>query len=337
MKPIKTTLHIIFAIALVGLNSCDSFLNNNNETYPSLIRNRIIQNESDQDLLLRFVDVSPREIYKLIYDTLYRDDQLGEIVEIKISANSDRTIYSFSEIGFASSVNSCIIEAEQTEIKGKFASVNKSITEEGNWEKSIDKEYNDGGGIVNCYFKIDNKHIDERVFHHIVAGDRSDSYYYEVWDTLSASGGIDIPNNGERLNIDIDLDGYSDIQFEAYGGGGQGYYIHGSEVITSPNCNILIDTFYSTDGRIMLAPEKTPLNDTIDNRLVFTTDAEVYVLSYLSFSMMGPPTSLEAWNNVYDNYLGLQLISNRDTLYSWIRIDVTNYSTIVVKDYAIRK
>ena len=61
------------------------------------------------------------------------------------------------------------------------------------------------------------------------------------------------------------------------------------------------------------------------------------VATYPDFTHPDSIAKFEAWNNTTDGYVAIQLLSDTDTLYSWIRIDVTEYSTVLIKDYAVRK
>lgn len=98
--------------------------------------------------------------------------------------------------------------------------------------------------IFSC--KIDYQ--DNKKFGYIIAGDSYDCEYFEIWDTLTSNGGIDIPPNYEELSLDINKDSIDDLMFKTFGGGGQGAYVISSFVKTFNHTYICIDTCNNSDG-----------------------------------------------------------------------------------------
>jgi hypothetical protein len=333
-------MSIFIGVVFFSLYACDVFDKEDKYNYPELSNIKTIQNNSDQDLLLRYWNVTPRQVYKLSYDSIFTDEQLDQVVEFLIPPKQTRQIFEFIEIRYVEDAGPCLIQAENAALTIKYGRVNKLVKEEQNWEPVIDEDREDGGGVMNCYFTIDNDDLYLWNFNNIIAGSMEDCNYNLVDDRISSSSGYDIPSNSETKSYDIDSDGLTDIEFFSFGGGGQGSYLKICKLIPSPHCKVFVEDQEDTYANILRTPLKMYENDVIDGSLEFSYDPEGFVLSLISPDLFTHPDSirkLEGWNNTIDGYVAIELLSDIDTLYSWIRIDVLNYSTVLIQDYAVRK
>jgi len=91
------------------------------------------------------------------------------------------------------------------------------------------------------------------------------------------------------------------------------------------NIEIATEEIYSFD-----LPIKFSIGDSIDNRYNWTKTEKS-----IDFGLVGLASG---WNeDSFNSFLGARLITNSDTLYSWIRINTHHLNNIEIYDFAIEK
>ncbi|MBP7464412.1 MAG: T9SS type A sorting domain-containing protein [Bacteroidales bacterium] len=166
--------------------------------------------------------------------------------------------------------------------------------------------------------------------------------FNDIPDTTIQSNGD--PYYGDpynRYNFDMDGNGETDVKIRTFSLEGLGGHSDETELRYLAN-NIkfalgeqMVDTDYYYNPPVVYYynfPKKFNYNDTIDERYNFV-HTNMY-LSYISGSW-GNPTTFPGWLFHGEKYIGISMEKNDVTLYGYILVQVTGYSTVIIKEFAM--
>jgi hypothetical protein len=144
-------------------------------------------------------------------------------------------------------------------------------------------------------------------------------------------------------DFDMDGNGEDDVKIIASYAAGEGGSAN-TIVLNYLRYNIkfafgeqLVDTNYAYEPPHLYYfnfPEAFNYNDTIDERYNFV-QTNMY-LSYIC-GVWGNPTTHPGWLDIGEKYIGISLEKNDVTLYGYILVEVTGYSSIIIKEFAMNK
>ncbi|HOE06003.1 MAG TPA: T9SS type A sorting domain-containing protein [Bacteroidales bacterium] len=155
------------------------------------------------------------------------------------------------------------------------------------------------------------------------------------------------PGASGNYSIDIDMNGTNDIKFN-FGyhssAGSESNYMYitcapGVEVVVGaqyvdsfPDFNytdtLIFNIFYYTD-----IPKIFSLNDTISSNFNFSDTlylCENYYYAYVNVNHGD-------WLGIDNKYIGIKLIVDDTILFAWLKVGVSHYSTMVLKEFACNK
>jgi len=201
--------------------------------------------------------------------------------------------------------------------------------------------------VVIGIFSIQSIYSQEN---YIICGkpDSERDIFTDIADTLIypiLSGGA---GGSCNFYIDLDANGQSDIKinttaYTSAGGGAQ--YITLSSINNQVKIALgetQVDSFPEIDmpGDPVWTyffytniPKVFNYNDTVDQRYDFCDS-----IFYLGRSQGGYFTITSGdWVNIGEKYVGVSMQVNDVTLYGWILVEVTNYSRVIVKEFACNK
>jgi len=155
------------------------------------------------------------------------------------------------------------------------------------------------------------------------------------------------PGASGNYSIDIDMNGTNDIKFN-FGyhssAGSESNYMYitcapGVEVVVGaqyvdsfPDFNytdtLIFNIFYYTD-----IPKIFSLNDTISSNFNFSDTlylCENYYYAYVNVNHGD-------WLGIDNKYIGIKLIVDDTILFAWLKVEVSHYSTMALKEFACNK
>jgi len=172
----------------------------------------------------------------------------------------------------------------------------------------------------------------------------NDDYFI---DLIPDSIVVAATQNINIFNLDIDGNDINDIQIQSgnFTGAGNSRYF---TKITALNNQlkfaigrIQVDSFPEVTGGELIwtyffysnIPEVLDYGEIIDSHKQFS-DSVMY-LSILNSGFYN--YSIDDWLNIGEKYIGVSMQVNDVTLYGWILVEVTNYSRVIVKEFACNK
>jgi hypothetical protein len=189
--------------------------------------------------------------------------------------------------------------------------------------------------LFSC--KKDQEDIVCVTYNAIIAGDKScNSIYYKDIDDINIravrsensayiylTGNYLYLNNSYNLNFYffMDLDGkITDYTARCYFN-----VYNGTEICLSENDSSNAKLFSS--------------GDTINSKGNWEgIEGKVYYLAKYSLENLNSTVTADSsgeWNSITDGFLAIREISNKDTAYGWVRMDLFDHYNLIIKDYAI--
>mgnify|MGYP003348794473 CR=1 FL=1 len=173
----------------------------------------------------------------------------------------------------------------------------------------------------------------------IVAGDTTNSHHvsFNPYDSVDFQYRHPIPTS-DSLLIDADGDGVNDFRFFGFGGGGLG----GGEIVlifngldSSRSVVAHIDSFPGCcpANYAAIFPDTIESGELIDENRNFKSYATIYEQTF--GGLYGPYVS--EWMSIGDHFIGFRIQYPFDTLFGWVRLEVTSGPYGVVKEFACNK
>jgi hypothetical protein len=180
---------------------------------------------------------------------------------------------------------------------------------------------------------------------YIIAGNHKlGDYYVDIVPDTTLTG----PNNHPPVflppaeySIDINGDNIEDFSLYAIGDwingmGDTKICIKSSDTTKWQMAFGYGDTCYDPAPNYWLfnMAKSLKLNDTIDGRLSWRYDSELF-LTYTAWMVMTYNCDHNAFvNDSMGNYIGIRLLRSSDTIYGWIKITNVNYLSYTVQEFA---
>ncbi|PKP19158.1 MAG: hypothetical protein CVU05_11960 [Bacteroidetes bacterium HGW-Bacteroidetes-21] len=148
-------------------------------------------------------------------------------------------------------------------------------------------------------------------------------YYFNVDPDSTVVPPYEMGISSSSYDFDLNNDGQMDFTMIAYlsvSYGSEQYY---SKIIGLNNNKVASISTYTDTLRE---------GDMINKNLAWNTDWQ-YLKSYSQFAWW-PIIITGLWDFNKDRFLGLNVITGTDTIYGWIRLQISSYNRVIVKDYA---
>ena len=125
--------------------------------------------------------------------------------------------------------------------------------------------------------------------------------------------------------IDLDNDGNNDFEINFRGLASPGSGSFENTIISLQHNAIAVNG----QGQLVIPYF---LNDTISSELEWDNAKSILYNYY--YSPYGS-SSAGLWYELKDKYVGVMLKENNDSIYGWIRIDLSNYAGLILRDFAV--
>ncbi len=174
--------------------------------------------------------------------------------------------------------------------------------------------------------------------------------FTDIQDTLIKPG---LPQSGSGAisyyHIDFYNNSINDFSIKTYANlsGVEGYYIsiepldannmasffiHPDSVLEDPSQNP--PTFYYLNYNVAMVHS---YGDTIDNRYGYSNGSTFEERIFLTNTGPFSDAMDYFWLNIGEKYIGVSMQVNDVTLYGWILVEVTDYFSVIVKEFACNK
>lgn len=204
--------------------------------------------------------------------------------------------------------------------------------------------------------------IDHEKWNFIYTGDYSDAVVEKINDTLLTTD----ENKQESIVLDIDHDTRPDMEIISVNTGitGQSTVNKRAVIRTFENCEIIADTslksiiktavirFANSSTRteitsldsILVTPRALDANYKINkDEYWYNSEQEMPFSFFQDFSVnILPPLNIsghfayDEWGALNDTYLGFRILSSKDTLYGFIKMNVRDFTRINLENSAYR-
>jgi hypothetical protein len=156
-------------------------------------------------------------------------------------------------------------------------------------------------------------------------------------DTLVT--GYPLNSGVQHFLLDVDNDAINDFDFKVEFATFTNFgfdYSHKFILADPQNGNQIGNRFYSTGSFGGASfPAKLNYGDTIDpNGLWLNNPGQALINSFWMFSGTSWSAVNGEWNPGSDNYLTFRLVQNSHYYYGWLRMEIINYCTFFLKEYA---